>query len=251
MLSKVYDKVAREGLFAAIRAVLMYPFNMRVRREYRQMLRHASVEERFDTIYEKQLWGSRESGSGEGSELEYSLNLRSWLIKSIPTLGVKVFVDAPCGDFNWMRYVVSEMDFDYFGLDIVESVIKKNQRNYSSERVCFKVADICEELLPACDLLMVRDCLFHLSFEDIDRFLKNLAKTDYKYLLTTTHVVNHRHKNRDILTGDFRVIDLFSAPFCFQRGSCKELIRDCPKGAAIEKELVLVEKCFVPQSLSS
>src|SRR6516162_3964507 len=40
-----------------------------------------------------------------GSALTYTERLRPLLERYLKTLNVKVFLDAPCGDFNWMKYV--------------------------------------------------------------------------------------------------------------------------------------------------
>ena len=63
---------------------------------------------------------------------------------------------------------------------------------------------------------MVRDCLFHLSYKDINKFLDNIAKVDYKYILTTTHILDEDFANKDIISGDYRMINLFSEPFNFK-----------------------------------
>ena len=42
---------------------------------------------------------------------------------------------------------------------------------------------------------MIRDCLFHLSFSDIDDFFLNLSKTNYKFLVTTTHILSDTYVN--------------------------------------------------------
>jgi hypothetical protein len=70
------------------------------------MIKKKSISERFTQIYDKNLWRSYETRSGEGSEIHYTRKLRSWLIKKILTLKIKNFVDAPCGDFNWMKEVL-------------------------------------------------------------------------------------------------------------------------------------------------
>ena len=97
---------------------------------------------------------------------------------------------------------------------------------------------------------MVRDCLFHLSYEDINHFFLNLARLDYKYLLTTTHLVEENFRNANITTGDFRIIDLFSDPFNFNRINVKDRVNDYPKDHIIPREMILVEKKYVPKSIN-
>ena len=210
IIEKVILKFKREGLVALSIALVKYPFGFIRRIKYKKLLQKTRIEDRFSEIYNQNLWLSKESRSGEGSEIEYTQPLREWLINIVPKLDIEVFVDAPCGDFNWIRKALPSLGVNYIGLDIVPLVIEKNQKAYSADNVRFDIANICEDALPKCDLIMVRDCLFHLSYEDINRFLLNLARLDYKYLLTTTHLVDekYRFRNTNITTGDFRLIDL-------------------------------------------
>lgn len=219
-------------------------------RVYNKMLQLSTVEDKFTEIYKQNLWSSDESLSGEGSELSYTQPLRNWLVINLPKLGVKDFVDAPCGDFNWMKTVVGDVHLNYVGIDIVREVVNKNNRLYGSSRAHFFTADIRNDEIPECDLLMVRDCLFHLSFDDIELVLKNINLTEYKYLLTTSHLVAPEFQNKNIRTGDFRLINLFSAPFCFSEQQVLDRVRDCPVGYSPGREMLLIEKRFVPTKLT-
>ena len=71
-----------------------------------------------------------------------------------------------------MKLVAQEVDIDYIGIDIVQDIIEINNKLYQNSNINFDIGNICKDALPACDLLMVRDCLFHLSFEDINRIFK-------------------------------------------------------------------------------
>ena len=250
MISKIRSKLKRDGIIGLTISVLKYPFKIRRRYTYRQMPSLRSPKERFSEIYRKNLWLLSESGSGEGSEIFYTEPLRKWLIENIKLLEIKTFVDAPCGDFNWMKLVLPKVNINYVGLDIIESVIDKNKINYTADNIKFEISNICEDRLPDCDLIMVRDCLFHLSYEDINRFLTNLSNTNYKYLLTTTHTVEKDFKNSNINTGDFRLIDLFGPPFSFDPTTVKSRVDDFPVGYSIERQMILVEKRFVPTEVS-
>ena len=64
--------------------------------------------------------------------------------------------------------------------------------------------------------MICRDCLFHLSFNDTKLFLQNFIESKILYLLTTTYINNGEFSNQNIKTGDFRLIDLFSAPYHFE-----------------------------------
>ena len=119
----------REGLIALSIAIVVYPFRFARRLGYKRMLRAPLIKDRFSEIYKQNLWNSKESASGEGSEIEYTQPLRQWLTKIVPKYEIKVFVDAPCGDFNWMKEVLPSLSVNYIGLDIVSSVIKKIKKH--------------------------------------------------------------------------------------------------------------------------
>ncbi|UYV37714.1 methyltransferase domain-containing protein [Rhodobacteraceae bacterium D3-12] len=202
--------------------------------------------QRFEEIYGKRLWKSTESASGRGSELDRTTNLRTKLPELIEKYDIKSIVDAPCGDFNWMRLVLEKVNVTYTGLDIVDDLIKDNNEKYRSDKVDFGRADICEDKLPACDLLIVRDCLIHLSYRDIDAFLKNIQDVDYKYLLVSSYVGDSEIENKDITTGDVRVVNLFKHPFNFDRDKVLDVILDVRKSTARVNSEILLRKSDVP-----
>jgi hypothetical protein len=172
-----------------------------------------NIESTFNYIYKNNLWHSNESVSGPGSELFYTENLRKELPKLFSNYNIKSVLDAPCGDFNWMKEVLKNTDIIYYGGDIVYDLIDKNQLAYGSKNVNFLHLDItCSNLISA-DLIICRDCLFHLSFQSIRNFFLNFIKSDIKYILTTTHYNEANFQNCDIDDGGFRLIDLFASPF--------------------------------------
>jgi hypothetical protein len=171
--------------------------------------------ELFAHYYRNNNWGSQESVSGEGSTLKYTEKLRAELPRVLELCKVKIMLDAPCGDFNWMRLVPRENGIRYIGGDIVEELIERNRRLYADATTEFKIIDVRNDPLPTADIWMCRDCLFHLSDQDIFRTLGNFSKSDIHYLLTSTHP--HTRLNLDIDTGDFRLLDLEKPPFNFPK----------------------------------
>ena len=103
--------------------------------------------------------------SGTGSEIKYTENLRKWLIDFCRRTQIKTILDVPCVDLNWMRVVLPMIKVQYYGFDIVKDIIEKNTELFSTKNVTFSHATICVDNLPACELLIFRDCLFHLSYE--------------------------------------------------------------------------------------
>jgi 2-polyprenyl-3-methyl-5-hydroxy-6-metoxy-1,4-benzoquinol methylase len=164
----------------------------------------------FSTIYNGNLWGSNESRSGGGSEVGTTEIIR----KTLPVLwkqyGIKTFLDVPCGDYNWMKEVAKD-NISYIGGDIVKELIERNNRSYKSENVSFKVIDITKDNLPAVDMIFCKDCLQHLSYENIFKALENFKKSNSKYLLTSTYPLTP--SNWDIFDGDYRPLNLRKKPF--------------------------------------
>jgi SAM-dependent methyltransferase len=172
----------------------------------------ASRERVFTTIYLNNRWGDDQSSSGQGSSLEQTSRLRKHLPELWRRYSVRDILDAPCGDFYWMREVVGALD-TYVGVDIVEAIIRENSRRYAGEHARFVCADLVEDPLPKAQLVLCRDCLVHLSFWDAARALANIHRAGAEYLLTTTFP--NVRENRDIVTGSWRPINLELPPFGF------------------------------------
>jgi alpha-maltose-1-phosphate synthase len=170
----------------------------------------------FTKIYQTNYWGNPESRSGPGSMIRYTANLRRHLPELFRKYNIATVLDAPCGDYNWMRLVVESTPIQYIGADIVQDIVESNQP-FTSDRASFLQLDITTQPLPKADLMICRDCLFHLTYEDTKAFLVNFIEANIPYLLTTTHKNNQKFSNRNIKTGDFRRIDLFSAPYNLHR----------------------------------
>ena len=165
----------------------------------------------FKEIYLNNSWGNAESHSGHGSSASATRFIRDAFPAILQELGVKSIVDVPCGDFNWMRLL--DLPLDYFGADIVQELIEKNQKNYSRSGRAFGLLDVTKEPLPKADLVFSRDLLVHLSETDIRSALKNIYDSGAKYLVTTTFT--SRDKNVDIPTGLWRTLNLQRPPFSF------------------------------------
>jgi hypothetical protein len=158
-------------------------------------------------------WGNDQSLSGAGSTLEATANLRAALPDLITSLGVRTIFDAPCGDFHWFRHVPLPAGVTYIGADVVDELVESNRRAYGSDIYSFRSIDITSDPLPRADLWHCRDVLFHLSDRDIFRALQRFAESEIEYLLTTS--LPEATRNQDILTGDFRSLNLRLAPFNF------------------------------------
>lgn len=221
LIKKFYESLQRDGTFKAVAKVGRYARSVyrsrRDAKQWDQALEHDAIEDRFHFIYKENLWGSTESASGAGSTLSYTENLRKELPKLLTQFSIKKVFDAPCGDFNWMRHLLATIDIDYIGGDIVRPLIEAHNKQYKNRRVSFIHIDLTKDTFPQSDLMICRDCLFHLSYADTKSVLKNFVNSGIPYLLTSTHTDTGSFANRDIKTGGFRLVDFFSAPYNFSR----------------------------------
>lgn len=161
----------------------------------------------FRHHYVSRGWGSLESLSGTGSTMDATVIIRSILPPLLDELRCDSILDIPCGDFNWMMQL--ELSQTYVGADIVPELIQENLR-FETSRRSFKVLNLCEDSLPRVDLVLCRDCLFHLSYADILRGLQNVKRSGSKFLLVTTNP--NVERNHDIVTGEYRRLNLMKEP---------------------------------------
>lgn len=157
-------------------------------------------------------------------------------------------LDIPCGDFHWMKNIKLN-DIDYTGADIVTELVENHIKQYGTMCVKFQKLNLIEDALPKVDLVFTRDCLMHLSFQDIFSALNNLCNSQSKYLLTTTFT--RRNRNQDIETGDWHVLNLEIAPFALPR-PIKLINEGCTEGegAYADKALGLWRIADIGESLT-
>jgi SAM-dependent methyltransferase len=169
------------------------------------------LNEIFIDIYRKNHWGNLESISGDGSTLDNTRELIDQLNILFSRYRFKSVLDLPCGDFNWFRHV-NRADTHYTGADIVPGLIESNKIKFQHfNDIEFCVLDIVNSKLPKVDLIFSRDCLVHLSYNDIKAALANVKKSCSSYFMATTFP--NRRFNYDINTGDWRPINLQLPPF--------------------------------------
>ena len=168
----------------------------------------------FNWIYKHNHWAPEEGIplSGPGSTLESTETLRLLLPTVIKATGSKTILDAGCGDFTWMQHTDIGIE-KYIGADIAEFIINKNKKKYENGIYSFCCLDVVKDDLPKVDIIFCRDCLAHLSNEDIVAAIKNFKKSGAKYLLTSTYP--KLTLNRDMQTGNFRGVNLQAYPFNF------------------------------------
>lgn len=173
--------------------------------------RFSNSEEIFTAYYHENEWLDPESLSGPGSTAEYTANIRRELPLLFERLDVERMLDAPCGDFNWFKLIEKANRPDYTGGDIVQPLIESNRSKHADEKTRFIPVDITSGKLPDVDLWLCRDCMFHLSEQQVFSALENFVRSDIRWLLTSTHP--KADLNTDIPTGSFRLLNLEIAPY--------------------------------------
>lgn len=203
---KILPRSVRSGIKAVARPL--------ARRYAKMNTVSGRLQEKFSEVYEKNIFGGRESRSGEGSDLLQTEVIRREIPKVIQANSITSLLDAPCGDWYWMKH--TELGVErYFGVDIVERLISKNRREFGSATATFHCMNLVGDDLPQADLILCRDCLVHLAFEDALKIVANFKRSGAKFLLTTTFV---QHKQNNELHGvdDFwRPLNLQLPPFGF------------------------------------
>ena len=164
----------------------------------------------FEHLYAAHRAYGCESISGPGSSLRQTQEIRRRLPLLLQFLNVKTLLDAGCGDFHWMAKVRLGVE-RYIGVDLLEDLIQRNIETYAAPGRSFSVSNILEDRLPKADIIICRDCLGHLSNEDILRALTNFVDSGSGYLLTTSFP--ERLRNTDIVAGQWRPLNLQAAPF--------------------------------------
>jgi SAM-dependent methyltransferase len=185
---------------------------LRVRALVRQKVFGHSTQQIFSRMYHRNSWANPESASGDGSDLDQTRIVRRELATLIQQRAIGTLLDAPCGDYYWMKTLEAKLA-RYIGADIVPELIEANQRAYGGATVSFRHLDICRDELPAVDLIFCRDCLVHLPLQAAVGALRNFKKSGSRFLLTTTYPGLVKRNADLFITGNWRPLDLTLAPF--------------------------------------
>jgi hypothetical protein len=161
--------------------------------------------------FEDRSWanGGRNPRSGRGSNMRWTKGIREALPRLFETYGVKVFLDAPCGDWFWMHHVDLGA-VTYIGGDIAKGLVEEIRAEHGRKGVTFRHMDVTSDKLPKADMMMCRDCLFHLNFAMRWAFYENFAKSGIPYLLST---INYNAENRDLTGPGWEPYNPHLAPF--------------------------------------
>lgn len=176
-----------------------------------------NLEDFFSTVYRNNSFGGVDSKSGPGSSLAATKNIQFYLPQLIKILKIKKIVDVPCGDFNWMQYVIKRIDVMYYGYDIVDELITKNKSLFEQKKVEFHKLDATVDIPIKADLIFCRDLLVHLDYLEIKNFLLNAISSGSKYLAVTNFPISGENfdRNSDFEGVFWRPLNLEASPFNF------------------------------------
>ena len=166
------------------------------------------MKEQFTKIYQKGGW-SKGRGSGVGSSLLYNKKYIQFLENFLKDNDIKSVIDYGCGDWQFSQHI-NWGDIDYLGLDIVDSVIEKNQikfPNYSfvSDTDVFKHLDGKE-------LIIIKDVLMHWPNDEIINFLDKLIKIDILIFLVNSAYHKNQPTERKIKIGGWSPLEYDKFP---------------------------------------
>ncbi|MGA8728199.1 MAG: class I SAM-dependent methyltransferase [Terracidiphilus sp.] len=204
--SKVYALLMRLGLENIIVSF------WKLKGQNVDYLRKKSLAERFDSIYKNHVWTGRregESASGTGSTILAARQVSNELPNLLDRIGAESLLDLGCGKYYWMRNVNFRQL--YIGADIVASVIEENQAKFQDDRHRFELLDGCVDPIPDADAVLCREVIFHLSFQDAMRLLRNIKRSNAKHFICTTDPA--KKVNIDVPSGAWRDVNLEMEPY--------------------------------------
>ena len=170
----------------------------------------------FNNIYKKRLWGTDERGNAictPGSSLENASPFIDYIEEFLEqTPDVQSILDVGCGDWALGRNI-NWGNREYLGVDVIRSLVFKNQAQFGNEHIRFAYLDAAIDPLPSADLLICKDVWIHLPNDMILPFLNKMKKFKYCILINEFNAPRSLGCNGNILLGDTRPIDVTADPF--------------------------------------
>jgi len=234
-------------------------------------------DEPFEDIYKTSGWGANEGSlSGPGSMVEatqVACKVLGATVHRILNEGKRniSILDAPMGDFYWQPPCLTKLattlpygaHVTYKGVDISATAVERAEARRQkvnmekTTRVTESVAiepfaqlDLAKphgipENLGTFDIILCNDALMHNSEENIFKILRNFNE-GAKYLVVNSYIEGH--DNKDIEIGQFRRLDLTSAPYNFTP-ICGDRETTGPRNRHDKGEFIVTYK--LPITLSS
>lgn len=196
-----------------IRALMPKEFQSRFAAEkFTLTIEDKDYAKTFSNIHSKNWWGSQETASGFGSQLDRTVTVRRELPVWFAATGIRSIFDSPCGDFNWMNGVINSTDVKYLGGDIVNDIVSINNARFAAAgRISFMVFDILQDALPETDVWLCRDVLFHFPNDAVAAVLARFHQSGIRFFLASHFKDTTDHP--DIRFGGYRPVNLCRPPF--------------------------------------
>ena len=169
------------------------------------------IEDSFTDIYHANYWRGRVSRSGQGSDPEQTQGVMVALKDFVLRKAVHSVLDLGCGDVSWQESLMMTVD-GYTGVDVVGDMVENNRRTFATYSPTFIQADITRYPIPYASMILCRDVLCHLFYEDALRLIDNVRKSGAYYFVSTTFPY---HDNPAKAPGPMAwyAINLTDAPF--------------------------------------
>ena len=170
------------------------------------------MRDNLRSVFETKSWAAIGGAprSGPGSDMASTARLRAALPGVFERYQVKTFFDAPCGDWFWMQHV-DLSDITYIGADISGELIAENSARFQAQNLSFQHLDITSDPLPQSDMMLCRDCLFHLKNWLRWQVLDNFVASKTRFLMLTMH---HVEVNIPVkVNGDYQRFNPTIEPF--------------------------------------
>jgi SAM-dependent methyltransferase len=122
---------------------------------------------------------------------------------------VSRIVDLGCGDWS----VAQRLDWthrEYLDIEVVVPLVASNLARFGRAGITFVAGDACAHpaLVPACDVILVKDVMQHLPNADVSRLLNLLDRC--RFMIATN---DYASTNWDCRVGDTRGLNLRTRPF--------------------------------------
>ena len=134
----------------------------------------------------------------------------------------------------------------------MSELIKSNKDQFGSKKIKFTKLDLIKSKFPKSDLWICRALFFHLDFKSIKKILHNLIRSEIKYILITNSYTKKNFKNKNIINGNYRALDLFKAPFNFEKNFIYKFNDTFfPNSNKVDQEMVLWKKSDLIKNLKN
>jgi len=203
----ILKKLCKKTSFIIIAILLVLPLSYIVYKKYKSTYDYST----FSAIYEGNIWTE---GSGPGSNPKNATAYLTILQDFFNDPKIKTYYDLGCGDWQLMELVNMPPNKEYFGFDVVSSVIEGDRKKYKKANVHFQtISGFSDFKNKKGDLLIVKDVLMHLPNILIHYFIDNILP-NFKYALITHDISGIKtENNKNIEIGQWRPLDLEAEPF--------------------------------------